>query len=286
MIDSSGAALAAASSLASTSAAKTTKPPATDSEEIFPKRRKRSDSTIGLPERNTTPILPFYEDEDEEERIEEGPSEGPFIGDDDEEGEAERGDADEQGKGVHGLFDRLSRGFRRRKTGDGPDTGMDTNEDNDTDLEDGFDEDLDAEAEESTGPLPVHAPVAHAAKAPLTAHPPAPAPLPPIAERRLAGAQDRADERDGEYEEKERLPFSFAAFFKSTMFDLLFVGLFWLVALWLAGRSMDATLFDLLATTPKPIIILYVLLVTIYFFLFKFFLGETLGDRLFKERDE
>jgi hypothetical protein len=32
-------------------------------------------------------------------------------------------------------------------------------------------------------------------------------------------------------------------------------------------------------------LLLYAVFVFIYFFLFKFFLGETLGDRLFRERE-
>lgn len=89
----------------------------------------------------------------------------------------------------------------------------------------------------------------------------------------------------GEEPGEERPPFNFAVFCKSKVFDVLFVGVFWLVALWVAGRSMKVTLFDLLAVTPKPLLVLFVLLLGIYFFLFKFFLGETLGDRLFREHD-
>jgi hypothetical protein len=92
----------------------------------------------------------------------------------------------------------------------------------------------------------------------------------------------------GEIEEVEaRSPFSFAVFFKSKAFDVLFVGLFWLVALWLAAASMGATLFDILGAMSGSMILLYAAFVLLYFFLFKFFLGETLGDRLFRahERD-
>lgn len=86
-------------------------------------------------------------------------------------------------------------------------------------------------------------------------------------------------------EPQPRPPFSFSVFFKSKAFDLLFVGLFWLVALWLAAHSMDMTLFEILGAMSGPMFLLYIVFVFMYFFLFKFFLGETLGDRLFRERE-
>ena len=82
-----------------------------------------------------------------------------------------------------------------------------------------------------------------------------------------------------------RPPFSFSVFFKSKVFDVLFVGLFWLVALWLAASSMGMTLFDILGSMSGSMLLLYAALVFLYFFLFKFFLGETLGDRLFRPRE-
>lgn len=95
----------------------------------------------------------------------------------------------------------------------------------------------------------------------------------------------RIEDRE-EYEEPEaRGPFSFAVFLKSKAFDLLFVGLFWLVALWLAAHATDRTLFEVLGAVSGPMFLLYAVFVLLYFFLFRFFLGETLGDRLFRPRD-
>jgi len=86
-------------------------------------------------------------------------------------------------------------------------------------------------------------------------------------------------------EEEPRPPFHLSVFLKAKAFDALFIGIFWLVALWVAARSMNATLFELLSVTSGSVFLLYAVFVLIYFFLFKFFLGETLGDRLFKERE-
>jgi hypothetical protein len=98
-------------------------------------------------------------------------------------------------------------------------------------------------------------------------------------ERREAEAEEEGEEPE------PRPPFSFSVFFKSKAFDVLFVGLFWLIALWLAANSLGATLFDILGSMSGSMLLLYAVFVFIYFFLFKFFLGETLGDRLFRERE-
>ncbi|MCX6571269.1 MAG: zinc-ribbon domain-containing protein [Candidatus Aminicenantes bacterium] len=98
-------------------------------------------------------------------------------------------------------------------------------------------------------------------------------------ERREAEAEEEGEEPE------PPPPFSFSVFLKSKAFDVLFVGLFWLVALWLAANSMSATLFDILGSMSGSMLLLYAVFAVIYFFLFKFFLGETLGDRLFRERE-
>jgi hypothetical protein len=98
--------------------------------------------------------------------------------------------------------------------------------------------------------------------------------------RETAAAGPEEDEEAG-----PRPPFSLSVFFKSKAFDVLFVGLFWLVALWLAAASLGVTLFSILASMSGPMLLLYVVFLGIYIFLFKFFLGETLGDRLFRPRE-
>jgi hypothetical protein len=90
---------------------------------------------------------------------------------------------------------------------------------------------------------------------------------------------------DESREPEPRPPFSFSVFFKSKAFDILFVGLFWLVALWLAAGSMEMTLFEILGSMSGSMLLLYAVFAFLYFFLFKFFLGETIGDRLFRPRE-
>ncbi|MGZ5453158.1 MAG: hypothetical protein ACXW2R_02925, partial [Candidatus Aminicenantales bacterium] len=115
---------------------------------------------------------------------------------------------------------------------------------------------------------------------------PAREPILPVREPEIERPARMAVEAAGEIEEPApRPPFSFSVFIKSKTFDLLFVGLFWLVALWLAASSMGLTLFDILGSMSGSMLLLYAVFVLLYFFLFKFFLGETLGDRLFRPRD-
>ncbi len=110
-------------------------------------------------------------------------------------------------------------------------------------------------------------------------------PILPVREAQAAAPAHRGIEPAAEIEEPApRPPFSFSVFVKSKTFDILFVGLFWLVALWLAASSMGLTLFDILGAVSGAMLMLYAVLVFLYFFLFKFFLGETLGDRLFRPR--
>lgn len=103
---------------------------------------------------------------------------------------------------------------------------------------------------------------------------------PPVRETEPEGVET-AEERE---EPGERPPFNISAYLKSKAFDVLFVGLFWVVALWLAAHAMGATLFGILAAMSGSMLLLYAVLVLIYFFFFKFFLGETLGERLFRGR--
>jgi hypothetical protein len=100
-----------------------------------------------------------------------------------------------------------------------------------------------------------------------------------------AGRDIEAVGPEEDEEPEPRPPFSFSVFAKSKAFDVLFVGLFWLVALWLAAASLGVTLFAVLASMSGPMLLLYAVLLGIYIFLFKFFLGETLGDRLFRPRE-
>jgi len=74
-------------------------------------------------------------------------------------------------------------------------------------------------------------------------------------------------------------------FLKSKAFDLFFLAVVWLISAVLAARLMDTSIFRLLPAAPKALLGYYAVLVVLYFFLFQFFLGETLGDRMFRRQN-
>ncbi len=91
---------------------------------------------------------------------------------------------------------------------------------------------------------------------------------------------------DKEIEKEERRlrrkpPSRFTNWIKSKTFDVFFIGAFWLIALWVASRVMEVSLFRLIAVSTLSVLIFYGILLICYLFLFHLFLGETLGDHLF-----
>lgn len=93
----------------------------------------------------------------------------------------------------------------------------------------------------------------------------------------------------GEAEEAEREarpPFRLSVFLKARAFDLLFIVAVWLAAVWLAARALEKTIFELFASSSTALFLFGGALLALYVFLFAFFLGETLGDRLFRDADE
>jgi len=117
------------------------------------------------------------------------------------------------------------------------------------------------------------------------------------------GEERREDERlePGEIEPEERLrpfepervrdrvrrpPSRFKMKLKAKVFDLAFIGVFWAIALWLASRTMEVSLFRLVGEAALPVGLFYLILLVSYWALFYFFLGETFGDRLFALSEE
>ena len=116
----------------------------------------------------------------------------------------------------------------------------------------------------------------------------APPAAPSLAERRIERPLEEAEEPEEEEREERarpRGPFRLSVFLKAKSFDALFIAVFWLASLWIAARSMDVTLFQMLGKASTGLLAYFAALLALYFFLFYFFLGETLGDRLFRDDD-
>ncbi len=57
----------------------------------------------------------------------------------------------------------------------------------------------------------------------------------------------------------------------------------WVISLWFTAQVVGVSFFRLLFVSPLPVLAFYVILLVLYFFLFLYFLGETLGDHYFSE---
>ncbi len=71
---------------------------------------------------------------------------------------------------------------------------------------------------------------------------------------------------------------------EALLFDILFIGAVCLASLWLAARLMDVALIDLVSAARVSVGLYFLALLFGYFFLFLFFLGETLGGRMASPR--
>lgn len=85
-------------------------------------------------------------------------------------------------------------------------------------------------------------------------------------------------------EEKSRSR-PFLNWLKAKIFDLLFVGLLWFIAFVLAARIVAQPFLALIGASAYQAGAFFLLLFGGYLFLFRFFIGETLGDRLFSPGD-
>ncbi len=67
---------------------------------------------------------------------------------------------------------------------------------------------------------------------------------------------------------------------KAKIYDILLVVLGWVAAVWLATRILSVSMTEIFGAAPLPLLLFLLTLGVAYFFLFLYFLGETLGDRL------
>lgn len=93
--------------------------------------------------------------------------------------------------------------------------------------------------------------------------------------------KDVAEEEEPPQEERSepRPPRSTAL--SARAFDISAIVCLWLVSLWLAAEMLGVSLLGLIAGSFTQVFLFFLIMLLAYFFLFLFFLGETLGDRLF-----
>jgi hypothetical protein len=102
-------------------------------------------------------------------------------------------------------------------------------------------------------------------------------------EHEMATEEDVVKEGEAGPETRRRLGFSLKL--KAKLADLVFITALWLIALWFTSQVIGVSFFRLIAGSPGPVLAFYFILLLLYFFLFLYFLGETLGDHFFSEAD-
>jgi hypothetical protein len=86
-------------------------------------------------------------------------------------------------------------------------------------------------------------------------------------------------------EETPRPQLGIVSKLRALVFDLGFILVVWAISLVLASRIMSVPILKLVSASAVSWVLFYLVLVVAYFFLFLFFLGETLGDRLVSAKD-
>lgn len=95
------------------------------------------------------------------------------------------------------------------------------------------------------------------------------------------------DEEIEEEEERKGIPLESPSpvsfWLKARAFDVVFITSLWLITMWIASRIIKVSLGQLISTSLLPVMGFFVILLSVYFFLFLTFLGRTLGDHLFPQ---
>ena len=105
----------------------------------------------------------------------------------------------------------------------------------------------------------------------------------------VSEAEVEAEEEAAELEERAvevpKVRLGFFGRLTAFVFDLIFIALVWMGTVWAASLIMDVPVRALIKAVPYPLGGLFLILLAGYFFLFFFFLGETLGGRMAAPRD-
>jgi len=104
-----------------------------------------------------------------------------------------------------------------------------------------------------------------------------------VSQQYLPFSGDRSEEK---LDIRKKKAFQLSTWFKSRLFDIMIMAAVWLITVWIASSVMDVGLFRLIGASALLLGIFFGILLAGYFFLFFFFLGETLGDYVFNEREK
>jgi hypothetical protein len=96
---------------------------------------------------------------------------------------------------------------------------------------------------------------------------------------------DEEKEEEAAVQEAARRPTALSLKLRAKVVDWVFVTALWLISLGFTSQVLGVSFFRLIFGSPFPVLAFYVILLVLYFFLFLYFLGETLGDHYFSETD-
>jgi len=114
----------------------------------------------------------------------------------------------------------------------------------------------------------------------------------PFADTASQGGQAPGQEKDHVEEETQEaaaeeaepgLPGGLSLKLRAKLVDWVFVTALWVISLWFTAQVVGVSFFRLLFVSPLQVLAFYAILLILYFFLFLYFLGETLGDHYFSE---
>ncbi len=83
------------------------------------------------------------------------------------------------------------------------------------------------------------------------------------------------------FSEKSRRGFGIGPKLASRIFDVLFISVLWVASVWGVSYILKMPIFEIVNGSTVPLLGFLGILLLIYFFLFYYFLGETLGDYIF-----
>jgi hypothetical protein len=107
----------------------------------------------------------------------------------------------------------------------------------------------------------------------------------PFSDTSAQRVEEEPVEEEAQKPEAGRRPLALPLRLRAKLVDVLFITALWLISLWFTAQVIGVSFFRLIFGSLLPVLAFYLILLLLYFFLFIYFLGETLGDHYFSEED-
>jgi hypothetical protein len=107
----------------------------------------------------------------------------------------------------------------------------------------------------------------------------------PFSDTSVQRIEEGRVEEEAEKPEAGQRPPALSSRLRAKLVDVVFITALWLISLWFTAQIIGVSFFRLIFGSLVPVLAFYLILLILYFFLFLYFLGETLGDHYFSEED-